>query len=88
MAKYTKNEVADYLNNFEKRKRFMDKVKNWGIMFFFITYAYLMVDKMMGKVSPEKQIPCNTSEAVDSVIFIYEHKLDSVMKIKQNRKRK
>lgn len=83
------NEIADYLNNFEKRKRYMDKVTRYAIVFFFITYAYLLVDKMMGKFTPvNNPSPCNTAAAVDSVKFLYEYKLDSVIKTKQNRYKK
>lgn len=85
----TQNEIADYLNNFERRKRFMERVKRYAIVFFFISYAYLLVDNMMGKFSPvNPPPPCNTAAAVDSVKFLYEYKLDSVIKTKQNKKKK
>lgn len=85
----TQNEIADYLNNFERRKRFMERVTRYAIAFFFITYAYLLVDKVMGKFSPANaQTPCNTAGAVDSVKLLYEYKLDSVIKTKQNKKKR
>lgn len=37
--------VADYLNNFEKRKRFNNKMRTILILFFLITYAFLLGDK-------------------------------------------
>lgn len=37
--------VADYLNNFEKRKRFNNKMRTILILFFLTTYAFLLSDK-------------------------------------------
>lgn len=37
--------VADYLNNFEKRKRFNNKLRILLILFFMVTYALLLGDK-------------------------------------------
>jgi hypothetical protein len=84
----SQNEIADYLNNFEKRKRFMSNVKSWSIIFFFITYGFLLVDKVMGTVNPaEPAAPCNASAAVDSVTNVYEYKLDSVIKLSKKRRK-
>jgi hypothetical protein len=87
MRKHSQNEIADYLNNFEQRKRFMDNVKKWSIVFFFITYGYLLIDKGMSEVFPVEHTckPCNTATAIDSVKTIYQHKMDSIINKKRRK---
>lgn len=81
-----KNEVADYLNNFEQRKKFIERIKNWATVFFFVSYAYFIYDKLTASMFTTHRCPqCNTAAAVDSTRFIYEHKLDSVIQTKQNK---
>jgi hypothetical protein len=85
----TSSEIADYLNNYENRRRFMQRVKTWATIFFFVTYGYLLTDKVRGLIAPGNvQPPCNTATAIDSVMNHYQYKLDSVVKTKQNKKRK
>jgi hypothetical protein len=44
--KKTKPTVADYLNNFEQRRRFRERVKSYLVIFFFLTYGFLLFEKI------------------------------------------
>ena len=88
MRKYKQNKIADYLNNYEQRKKYMDQLKNWALVFFFITYAYLLFYTINFKFFSDKHVcpSCNTQFAIDSLKTHYQYKLDSLSKIKTKRK--
>jgi hypothetical protein len=85
MTKYKQNKIADYLNNYEQRKKYMNQIKNWALVFFFITYAYLLLYTINFKYFTYKHVctPCNTQFAIDSLKSHYQYKLDSLSKIKR-----
>lgn len=89
-SKKNRNEkgyVADYLNNFERRKRLMNKIKSLVIILFLFSYGYLLYDNLNRRMEDALaeeigfNIPCQISVqmAKDSVHLQYSNLIDSVL---------
>jgi hypothetical protein len=78
--------LADYLNNFEERKRLSTKAKNYFIFFIFVTYLLLLYNFFSGKIKaymtekPTVEVPChiNVMMAKDSLHMHYTRIIDSI----------